>query len=232
MDIKILASGSKGNAYTVSDGETTLLLDAGISLQRIREGMGFRLREVTAALITHEHQDHIFAAQKLAAYGVDVYASAGTIAAGGLSGHRIHMVTARQPFDVGTFRILPFEVEHDAAEPLGYLCASKTGEKLLYVTDTYFVRYRFKGLTHIMVECNYSEESLRRAVEGRYTPIERVPRLMHSHMSLETLKGMLEVTDLSRVQQIYLLHMSDDNGDSGQCRDEIARLTGAEVYVC
>jgi len=34
-------------------------------------------------------------------------------------------------------------------------------EKVLYLTDTAYCKYRFRGLTHIMVECNHSWDILR-----------------------------------------------------------------------
>lgn len=53
--------------------------------------------------------------------------------------------------------MLPVKTEHDAKEPLGFLIYSRTTrEKLLFATDTYYIRYRFPGLTHIMIECNYA----------------------------------------------------------------------------
>ena len=233
MDIRALASGSTGNAYTISDGATTLLLDAGIPLKAIQTGTGFRVRQIAGALITHEHKDHSRAVKDLARFGVDIYASRGTLEACGLSGHRPRPVSSRQEFSVGTFKVLPFDVDHDAREPLGFLCASRTsGEKLLYFTDTYFVRYRFRGLTHIMAECNYSEAGLRAGVADGRIPAEMVPRLVHSHMSMETLLDMLAANDLTRVRQIYLLHLSERNSEETRMREAVARLTGAEVYVC
>lgn len=183
--------------------------------------------------MTHAHQDHCKAARDLAKLGVDVYTSRGTIDACGLAGHRIRTVEALQEVRVGSFQVLPFDVQHDAPEPLGFLFASMaTGEKLLYFTDTYYIKYRFKGLTHIMAECNYDAESVRRSAEAGHTPIERVPRLMKSHMSLETLLTMLKANDLSRLRQIYLLHLSDNNSNEAYMRESIQKLTGAEVYVC
>ena len=55
MEIKVLASGSKGNAYMVSDGNTKLLLECGIKYKDIQKGCGFRLSEIKACLISHEH---------------------------------------------------------------------------------------------------------------------------------------------------------------------------------
>ena len=103
---------------------------------------------------------------------------------------------------------------------------------MLYFTDTYFIKYRFSGLTHIMAECNYSMEALRRSVAAGYISPAMAPRLFRSHMSLEHLKDMLNANDLSNLQQIFLLHLSDNNSDEQQIKTEIERLTGVEVYVC
>lgn len=233
MKINVLASGSSGNAYTISDGTTTLLLDAGIPMKAIQVGTGFKVRQLTAALITHEHQDHSKAIKDLARLGVDIYASRGTYDACGLTGHRLHTATALQELQIGTFKVLPFDVEHDAAEPLGFLCTSRTtGEKLVYFTDTYFVRYTFTGLTHIMAECNYTEEGLNDSVEAGRIRVEMVPRLARSHMSLEHLLQLLRANDLSAVRQIYLLHLSANNSQEQRMKEEVQRLTGAEVYIC
>ena len=56
------ASSSDGNAGVVSDGRTHLLLDAGISAARIRDGLGeigLDPRELSALLVTHLHEDHV-----------------------------------------------------------------------------------------------------------------------------------------------------------------------------
>ena len=233
MNIKSIASGSSGNAYLIGDGITSLLLDAGIPLKAIQVGCGFKLREIDGCFITHAHQDHSKAARDLARLGMDIYTSQGTIEACGLTGHRIRPVKALEEITVGTFRVLPFDVQHDAPEPLGFLFESTaTGEKLLYFTDTYYIKYRFMGLTHIMAECNYDNETMTRSVEAGYIPVELVPRLVRSQMSLEHLIMTLKANDLSRVRQIYLLHLSANNSDERRCREEIQKLTGAEVYVC
>lgn len=233
MEIKILASGSTGNAYRISDGKTSLLLEAGIPLKAIQVGCGFKVTQIQGCFVTHNHQDHSKAAKDLARLGVDIYASTGTIEACKLTGHRIHAVTELQELMVGTFKVLPFDVQHDAPQPLGFLFTStETGEKLLYFTDTYYIKYRFQGLTHIMAECNYDKETLQRSVDAGYIPIELVPRLMKSHMSLEHFLDLLKANDLHSVKQIYLLHLSNNNSDEERFKVEVQKQTGAEVYVC
>lgn len=233
MDITVIASGSSGNAYRISDGDTALLLDAGIPLQRIKQALNFRVRDLAGCLITHAHGDHAKAAGDLAKAGVDVYTSQGTIDACRLTGHRMKPVKALQEVMIGTFAVLPFDVQHDAPEPLGFLLTSRrTGEKLLYFTDTYYLKYRFTGLTHIMGECNYSMDIVGQSVRNGYIPPELVPRLIKSHMSLEHFLDLLKANDLHEVKQIYLLHLSNNNSDAERFREAVQKLTGTEVYVC
>lgn len=70
-----LASSSKGNAYVVSDGDTTLLLECGLTCKELQKRLGYQLSGVTACLVSHEHQDHAKAAAQLLRQGVPVYMS-------------------------------------------------------------------------------------------------------------------------------------------------------------
>ena len=163
--------------------------------------------------------------------GIDCYMSAGTIHALGLESHRLAYIRARQQFKIDTWTILPFEIEHDAAEPLGFLMANEEGEKLLYATDTAFVRYKFRGLTHIMIECNYADDVLEANIaSGAIDPVLK-HRLVRSHFSLEGVKEFLKANDLSQVKEVWLLHLSDGNSDAGRFKREIQELTGKEVYI-
>ena len=225
-----LASGSKGNCYHLTDGTTEILLECGIPIKRIREGLDFRLSSVSACLVSHEHQDHAKAAADIMAAGIDVYASRGTIDALGLRGHRLHPIQALQGFEIDSWRILPFDLVHDATEPLGFVCISGD-ERLLFATDTAYIKYLVPGLTHICIECNYDEETLSENVtQGKIDPVLR-QRIVENHMSLDRVKAMLFANDLSNVEEIWLLHLSDENADAERFRKEIFWLTGRKVYV-
>ena len=234
MNIQVIASGSSGNAYRVSDGETSLLLDAGVPIAVLREALDFNLRSLGGCLITHEHQDHCKAGASLARNGIDVYMSAGTAEKlNAIKHHRVKTVRALEEVKIGSFKVLPFDVQHDAAEPLGFLLTSTaTGEKLLYFTDTYYVKYQFRGVTHMLCECNYSMDVMMKSVADGRLNEGLAKRIIKSHMSLEHLLDFLKANDLSRLRQIYLLHMSNANGDEAAFGEAVRRLTGVEVYVC
>ena len=209
MDIKIIASGSSGNCYRVSDGETSVLLDCGIPFKQIQKALNFELSSIDGVLVTHCHQDHVKGARELVRIGIDVYTSKGTLDACALDGGRFKAVKSMDIFNVGTFTVMAFDVEHDAPEPLGFLLKSNvTGEKLLYFTDTYYLKYTFKGLNYIMGECNYSIKTLNKDLN----PTLR-DRILESHMSLEHFVEFLQANDLSELKEIYLLHLSNDNSD-------------------
>lgn len=231
IEIKTLATGSKGNCYYVTDGETPLLLEAGINFRDIRIALDFKTRDLAGCLVTHEHQDHCKSVKDVVRAGIDVYMSHGTADALNIDNHRIKPVRAKESFQLGTWRIMPFEVEHDVSEPIGFLLANKAGDKLLFATDTYYIRYKFKGLTHLLIECNYSKEILDRNIQEGITPKVMRKRLIQSHMSLENLKDMLAANDLSKVQEIHLLHLSDSNSDEALFKREIQELTGKLVYI-
>ena len=228
MEIKALASGSAGNCYLIN---SELMIECGISIDRIRKGCGFRLTEIKACLISHEHQDHCKAVKDLMKAGIDCYMSQGTMEALGVSGHRVNIIKAKQQFRLGTWTILPFETQHDVAEPLGFLLANQDGEKCLYLSDTMYCKYRFQGLTHIMIEANYSLDILKRNVEAGLVPKELKSRILKSHFSLENVKKFLLTNDLSKVEAIFLLHLSDNNSDCERFKREVMELTGKPTYI-
>lgn len=231
INIKPLASSSAGNSYLVDDGTTKLLLECGIRYKDIQLGAGFQMSSIAGCLLTHEHGDHSKSVKDIMKSGIDVYASQGTLDTLKITGHRAIPVKAQRPFTVGTWSILPFEVEHDVSEPIGFLLANKARDKLLFATDTYYIRYRFDGLTHIMVECNYSIDILNENILSGRIPKAMKKRLIRSHFSLENMKDFLRANDLSKVQEIWLLHLSDTNSDEARFKREIQELTGKQIFI-
>ncbi|MNW38925.1 putative metallo-hydrolase YycJ [compost metagenome] len=237
IDIKPLGSSSAGNAYYVTDGHTPLLLECGIRFKDMQRGLNYQISNISGCLLTHNHQDHCKAAKDIMRAGIDIYASGGTLAAAGLTGHRAIQIVALKQFTLGTWTVLPFEVEHDVDEPLGFLLANKAGDKLLFATDTYYIRYKFSGLTHMLIECNYSEEiAMKIIVAERDEQKKRdlkflLSRVRKSHFSFENMKEFVRLNASPKLQEIWLIHLSDRNSDEEMFKCEIQALTGCPVYV-
>jgi phosphoribosyl 1,2-cyclic phosphodiesterase len=237
IQITPLASSSAGNAYHVTDGETALLLDAGLSFKEIQKGVNYKVSQLAGCLITHHHGDHIKGLKGLLDKGVDVYISQGTINELGYDHYRFNVVRAFEDFTIGTWTIIPFDVQHDVDEPLGYLLINKLGETLLFATDTYYIKYKFSGITNMLIECNYSQELVKHRIvdepdeQARRALAARYKRLLKSHMSLENLKDFMRSNDLSKLKEVWLIHLSDGNSDEALFKQEIQKLTGVPVYV-
>ena len=227
MDINVIASGSSGNAYLIGDGRTRLLLDAGIPFRRIQIGCGFRTSTIDACLVTHRHGDHAAAIPKLIERGIAVYSNADV--AERYEG--VQELTALREYTIGTFHVLPFEAEHDVP-CYGYqVTSTATGEKLVYITDSAYVRYTFTGLTHIMIEANYAEDIMIDNVRDEKIPFSLAERVAQTHMSIDTLLDLLRANDMTKVRQLYLLHLSDNNSDAEKFKRQVQQETGAEVYI-
>lgn len=119
--------------------------------------------------------------------------------------------------------MLPFPVQHDAAEPFGFLIRHEECGTVLFATDTYFLKYRFPGLNNILLECNYRKDLLDANLAAGRIDHRRYDRTVQSHMSYENCLRTLHANDLSEVNNIVLLHLSDDNSNEKEFVSGIAR---------
>lgn len=230
MEIKIIASSSKGNCYLLTTKNTKILLEAGIQFSQIKKELDYDL-SIDGVLISHEHKDHSKATKDLMLAGIEVYMSAGTASKLKLSGHRLNIIESKKIVKIGDLNILPFDLHHDCAEPLGFLIADGK-EKLLFITDTGAIGYKFEGLTTIMIECNHDIEILQSHVLQGKVSESHGKRVSESHLSLQKVVGYLEDIDKSRLQIVCLMHLSGGNIDEKKARSEVAKVTGAKIIVC
>ena len=230
MRFESLASSSAGNAYIVSDNDTRILVECGISHKKLQKLSGFSLSEFQACLVSHEHKDHAKSALELISRGMEVYMSQGTAEA--LETDAVKLIESMEQFNVGSLDIVPFTTFHDAAEPLGFLIKSRVdGDVLAFATDTVNLRYKFPGLNILAIEANYDKNILERC--------EKMPekvryRITNSHMEIDTLCDYLRSLDLSRCREIHLLHLSDATSHEGHFINKVARAVppGIEITAC
>lgn len=232
MELKVIGTGSKGNAYLLYNKDESLLIECGVNIKAIKQALNFDLSTLAGCILTHEHLDHSKAIHEVIALGINVYSAAGTLKARNVASlARAHSIQAKKAFRIGKFKILPFDVKHDAIEPLGFLIEHPECGKTLFLTDTYYCAYTFSGLNNIIIEANYSKEIIDRKF-GSQSGMEFLRnRILKSHFSLKNCKGMLLANDLTNVNNIVLIHLSDSNSDEVQFQKEVAELTGKTVTV-
>lgn len=238
MKIQVLGTGSSGNCYKVEIGRATLLLECGLPFKVIQRKLGFKLSDIDACLVTHEHMDHAKAVKDLMKAGVDCYMTKGTAEALGVSGHRLH--TFRKESDwyydwisINGSVIRPVQAQHDVVEPVSFVIAGNGADyqRLFFATDTAYFKYKIPDCDVLMIECNYVKSTLDENVEQGKVNTSLRNRIVRNHLSLETLVEALQDADLKKLKKIYLLHLSDGNSDEDLIKRTIQETTGVEVVI-
>ncbi len=235
LTVHHIASGSTGNAVLVDDGTSAIMFDAGISFLQLDKKLtrlNYRMKDISGFLITHEHSDHCKAVEALLMRGRFVFMSQGTANAKGYGLGLVQVAESMKDYTIGSFKVKPFDVYHDAEEPFGFLFQSLNRPvKGIYIADTCKIPYEFSGITHWIIECNYAADIL----EGNNKHESLKGRIRDSHMSLEYLKEFFtkqkEKGLLKDTQVITLIHLSDSNSDEQRFIKELQQVTGVPVFA-
>jgi phosphoribosyl 1,2-cyclic phosphodiesterase len=227
MQFKVIGTGSSGNCYILENAHEALLIEAGVRFSEVKKALDFKIDKVVGAIITHEHGDHAKYAKEVQAAGITVHGTAGTLESAKVLNHRGVILSLGKIKQIGGFKIRPFHINHDAADPCGYLIQHADCGTVLFLTDTHYSEYTFPGVNYMVVEANYCEE----IIVGRELNYSLEKRIVNSHMSLQTCKRFLAANDLSTVKSIVLIHLSDGNSDEAKFKREVEALTGKPTHV-
>ncbi|MCI5730689.1 MAG: MBL fold metallo-hydrolase, partial [Eubacterium sp.] len=223
MQLYSIASGSSGNCIYVGTKESSILIDAGISMKRIREGLEaekMSLEGIQAIFITHEHTDHISGlGPVLRKVPIPVDATAETISAIwekgnmiGVSEEFFHAVAVENPISLCDMDILPVSISHDAANPVCYTVRSE-GKKVGVATDmgcytTELVEH-LKDCDSLLLEANHDINLLQ---VGSY-PYSLKMRILgeRGHLSNDASARLIQEILHPGLQHVVLGHLSQEN---------------------
>lgn len=241
MKFCTFASGSSGNCAFLTHGETHVLIDAGISMRRIKNSLGVLGRtipELDGVFITHVHSDHIKALKMLLKYyDITIYATERT-AQGILwqlpeAEGSIQCIAPGEIFTLGEMEILPFTTPHDAPGSVGY--RFQAGDKSFgVVTDLGFpsadVFNAVRGVDAIMLEANHDVDML---MNGPY-PYHLRQRILSKsgHLSNYDCGRLAAALAESGTRQIILAHLSTENNTPELAKSEVSlALEGLDVSL-
>jgi phosphoribosyl 1,2-cyclic phosphodiesterase len=221
LHFSVLGSGSAGNAAVVSDGTTTVLIDAGLSARQLccrLEARGFDPDQVAAVLITHEHGDHIRGLDVFCKGrpGLSIYANPITHETLGRSlrpGKSWQIYQTGDSFHIGTLSIHTFPIPHDAVEPVGFTLTSPGGARLGFLSDvgfiTHLARQRLAGIHALFVEANYDPALLDADTRRPWATKQRIAS-RHGHLSNDQAAEL--VADLAHPDLLHVVlgHLSKD----------------------
>lgn len=216
-----LSSGSSGNCQYVATEHISMLIDAGFSGKRVEEllkSIEIKPTEIDCILVTHEHTDHIKGVGVLSRrYNIPIYANENTWlgmegAIGEIKEENIKVFKTGEDFELDNLGILPFNISHDAKEPVGF-CIFYKNTKISIITDTGWVSNNMmntiKGSSLILIESNHDVEMLK---VGRY-PWYLKKRILSEkgHLSNDDAGNVLKDIICEGGEKILLGHLSKEN---------------------
>jgi phosphoribosyl 1,2-cyclic phosphodiesterase len=238
-----LGSGSGGNALIVEAGDglaiTRVLVDNGFNLRQLARRLaraGLALHDIDAVFVTHEHADHVGGVVRFAfRAAVPVYCSQGTFESSQIweSGVRLEIIRAGVRIEIGPLAIDPYEVPHDAAEPVQFVF-SDGDRRVGLLTDTGAgtagIVSALDRVDALLLECNHDEAMLR---NGGYPPFLKA-RIggSHGHLSNDQAAMILASIDRSRLGWIAAAHLSRSNNTPALAQVALASVLGcAETEI-
>jgi len=231
MRLNVLGSDSNGNCYVLQNDKEALIIEAGVRFSEVKKALKWQLSKVVGAVITHEHNDHAKYVRDFVSNGITVLALPSVFKAKGIDSLSFRKeIEPMHGYIVGGFKVFAMPVCHDVP-CVGFIIEHEDMGRMLFVTDTMMLEYRVPGLNHILLEANYAEDILDTKIEAGSVPLSMKPRLIHSHMEIETTKGILRANDLSGVNEIVLIHLSNGNSDERRFVREVQETSGKPVYA-
>lgn len=226
MQLHCIATGSIGNCYTLtSDSGETLILDCGIPIREIKKGLDWNVKDVVGVLCTHKHLDHSKSVKDFRQMGIPIY---------GLYSKAVPMRTMK----IGEFNAKPFDLTtidgnwtHTNADgtpcPIyGFLITHKEMGRMLYITDCEVVKWKFKGINHILLGVNYDKDLIDRDNTGKANHVFR------GHLSIDTACDFVKANYSDNLQNVIMCHLSSENSDRDSFIEKMEKAAcGANVDV-
>lgn len=230
-----LGSGSSGNGLVVEAGRTRVLMDCGFTLQetvRRLERADLAPRDVTAIVVTHEHDDHLGGVARFARrHAIPVHLTRGTAQwlPADFPAVLVRIIDPHTPFAIDDVYVEPFPVPHDAREPVQYVFGDGRG-RVGAVTDlgcvTQHVVEKLSGCTALVLECNHDLDML---MQGSY-PFSLKLRVSgrFGHLCNADAAHLLRAIDRSRLQHLVAAHLSQQNNRPELAVNALCEAAGCE----
>lgn len=230
LAICTLASGSKGNSTYISDGKTSILIDAGLSGVELKRRLLSRdlvPEHLDAIIVTHEHSDHIQSVGVLSRrYKLPVYINQKTHRASPTLGnlHETRSFECGRTFHISNLAVHPFSISHDAEDPVGFT-VGQNGTRIAIATDlgiaTAMVKEHLKHCALLILEANHDPRMLD---TGPYPwPLKQRIKGRTGHLSNTSSKILLEELQHDNLRHVILAHLSEINNTPRLAFEEVAK---------
>lgn len=224
MKLTCLGSSSAGNCYllTSNSGET-LILDCGIPIKEIKKGLNWNVKDVVGVLCTHKHLDHSKSVKDFEDMGIPVFAPYRSLKPMIIGDYRLKI----QAFDLTTIdgNWTHTDANGEPCPIFGFLITHKEMGRMLYITDCEVIKWRFKGINHILLGVNYDKDLVD-------TDNPKANHVFRGHLSIDTACDFVKANDSDSLQNVIMCHLSSENSDKDSFITKMKNaVNGANVDV-
>ena len=172
---------------------------------------------------SHPPLDHSKSVKDFETMGIPVFAPYIS-----LEPMRIGMEFKVQAFDLTTVDGRWTHTNADGSECpcYGFLITHPEMGKMLYITDTELIKWRFKDINHILLGVNYDKD----LVDKDNDPKTR--HVFRGHLSIDTACDFVKANYSDSLQNVIMCHLSSENADSDSFIEKMKKVAcGANVDV-
>ena len=203
--LKVINSSSSGNCYILTCNNEKIILDCGLPIKVIKQWLDFDLQGIQAVLITHCHKDHSLSVDDFKKMGFEVWMP-----------YLEKIKTRKKQF--GSFNVSCFDLTdlqgnwmHTNADGsecpcYGFLIEHSELGRMLYISDTELIKWKFRDINHILLGVNYDKDLLDNENQSKRNHVYR------GHLSIDTACEFVKCNSDS-LETVIMCHLSDSNSD-------------------
>lgn len=210
MKLTCLGSGSSGNCYLLDNDTECLVIEAGIPFREVKKALNFNISKIVGVVISHSHGDHAGRVYEYEKAGIPVFKP-------------YESDPLRQARTFGNFTVKSFDLVHDVS-CCGFLIVHSDMGRLLYASDTEYIKYRFDRLSHVLVEANYCADLIDPDAVNRN-------HVLTDHMELQTTLDFLQVNNNPELRNVILCHLSGENAEPEIFMEKAEKVVDCPVHV-
>ena len=221
MTLKCIGSGSSGNCYILTCNNEKLILDAGLPIKAIKQGLDFDLQGIQGILCTHKHLDHSLSVDDFKKMGFSAfkpYEDKKTMTLGGFKVCAIPMTDLQGKW-------MHTNADGSECPCYGFLIEHNKLGRMLYITDTELIKWRFKDINHILLGVNYDKNMIDNENQSKRNHVFR------GHLSIDTACDFVKANNSDALQNVIMCHLSSENADKDLFIEKMKKIV-PQANVC
>lgn len=222
MKIHCIGSSSSGNSYVITSNGHKLIVDLGCNFKEVLNDVDYDLTSIAGCIVSHCHSDHCAYIHKALEYQIPVYGNEDVVD----KYPYVHLLTQKYRYSIGKFKVQCLKVPHNAL-CYSFIITCPSGEKILFATDLSKFNYKVSGCDVIMMEANYDEDIIYKALARG----EVIRSQSENHLEIKDCVEAVGRCVDTNTQLIILLHLSDGYSDEKRFQKMVHEATGKRVSV-